>query len=328
MIEATYYQKLAGSKVRCTLCPQECVLSEGKSGICRGKKNVGGKLFASNYEMAVSLALDPIEKKPLYHFFPGANILSTGPNGCNFRCRFCQNWTISQETSPERVIHPKQMAEEASKCKSIGLAYTYAEPLIWYEYVLETSKEIHKLGLKNALVTNGFINEKPLRALLPFIDAMNVDIKSMEGSFYQSICSGSLEPVLRTVQLAYEAGCHVEITNLVVTDLNDSEEHFHKLSDWISKLSPDIPLHLSRYFPNYKMTVAPTPVETLAMARSIALQKLNYVYVGNVSHEAWGDTICPKCGKCIIKRYGYAVDCSHLKDGKCDFCGHPLPILS
>ncbi|MBI5185996.1 MAG: AmmeMemoRadiSam system radical SAM enzyme [Nitrospinae bacterium] len=327
MVEAIHYERLEGGKIRCGLCPQECVLAEGKSGICRGKKNIGGKLFAVNYGLAVSLALDPIEKKPLYHFFPGTSILSTGPNGCNFRCRFCQNWNISQGVAAVREISPGELAEEALRLKSIGLAYTYSEPFIWYEYVLEASREVRKLGMKNVLVTNGFVNEKPLRGLLPYIDAMNVDIKSMEDSFYKSLCSGRLEPVLRTVRIAHEEGCHVEITNLVIPTFNDSDGNFHELAEWIAGLDPDIPLHLSRYFPHYKLAVAPTPVETLARGRSIAMEKLNYVYVGNVSHEEWGDTFCPKCRNAVIKRHGYSVDRSNFRDGKCCICGAYLPIL-
>lgn len=328
IIEAAHYEKLDGGKVRCGLCPQGCVLGDGKSGICRGKKNVGGRLFAVNYGLAVSLALDPIEKKPLYHFFPGSNILSTGPNGCNFRCRFCQNWNISQEVTSGTEISPGKLADEAAGLKCIGLAYTYSEPLIWYEYVLEASKKARKLGLKNVLVTNGFVNERPLRDLLPFIDAMNVDIKSMEDSFYKSLCSGKLEPVLRTVRIAHEEGCHVEITNLVIPTLNDSDESFNKLVDWIADLGSDIPLHLSRYFPHYKLTMEPTPMETLARGRSIAMEKLNYVYVGNISHEGWGDTFCPNCHNRVIKRCGYSVDRSNFRDGKCGICGFRLPIVS
>lgn len=326
-LESIYYHKLEKAKVRCDLCPHSCVLNEGKVGICRGRKNIGGKLYAINYKLAVSLALDPIEKKPLYHFYPGTEILSTGTRGCNFRCRFCQNWNISQGEVPTREISPRELAEEAASFNSIGLAYTYSEPLIWYEFVLDTSKEIRKRGLKNVLVTNGFINEEPLQSLLPYIDAMNVDIKSTEDPFYKELCSGWLEPVLRTVRMAHESGCHVEITNLIIPTLNDSDDHFHKLAGWISELSPDIPLHFSRYFPHYKMRTEPTPVETLSRARSIAMEKLNYVYVGNIVHEAWADTFCPECRKRVINRSGYSIDPQNLKNGKCGFCRALLPVV-
>lgn len=327
MIESLYYKKIEGDKVVCELCPHECVLHKEKTGICRGRKNINGKLYAVNYPLAVSIALDPIEKKPLYHFYPGTNILSSGPNGCNLRCRFCQNWNISQEAVATREIHPRQLARETAQRNSIGLAYTYSEPFIWYEYVLDAAKEIHKLGLKNVLVTNGFVNENPFRALLPYIDAMNVDIKSMDDFFYKNLCSGSLEPVLRTVKIAREAGCHVEITNLVLPQHNDGEGHFERLTDWVAGLSPDIPLHFSRYFPNYKMTTGATPVETLARARSIAIKKLNYVFVGNIAHESWGDTFCPECKNRVIRRYGYTVDLDNFKNGKCVSCGFPLPVV-
>ncbi len=331
LFESIYYQKLKENKVRCDLCPHICVLSEGKTGICRGRKNIEGRLYATNYQLAVSLALDPIEKKPLYHFYPGTEILSTGTRGCNLRCRFCQNWNISQGEASTVEISPQKLAKEAVSLNSIGVAYTYSEPLIWYEYVLDASKDGRKRGLKNVLVTNGFVNEEPLRALLPHIDAMNVDIKSMEGSFYKKLCSAWLEPVLQTVRLAHEAGCHVEITNLVIPALNDSDEHFHKLTDWISGLSPDIPLHFSRYFPHYKMTAEPTSeptsMETLSKARAIAMEKLNYVYVGNLAHEGWADTFCPECRKRVIQRYGYSIDLKNFKNGKCGFCHATLPIV-
>jgi len=193
--------------------------------------------------------------------------------------------------------------------------------------VLETSRLAHRQGLKNVLVTNGFVNEKPLRDLLPSIDAMNVDIKSMEGSFYRSVCSAGLDPVLRTVRIAHESGCHVEITNLVIPGLNDRDEHFDQLSGWIAGLSPDIPLHFSRYFPRYRMNTESTPVETLERARALAMEKLRFVFVGNITHESWGDTLCPKCGHTVIKRNGYTVNLDNFKSGHCGSCGAVLPIV-
>lgn len=325
MKEALFYEKLDDNRVRCQLCSKTCLIKEGERGFCQSKQNTEGTLYASHYGQVCSINIDPIEKKPLYHFYPGREILSISGNGCNLNCQFCQNWQISQTDTPTQPLSPEEAVALAKKYHSLGIAYTYAEPLVWYEYVLETSKLIHQAGLKNVLVTNGEINEKPLRQLLPFIDAMNVDVKSMDDSFYKKFCGGGVEPVLRTVKISKDF-CHLEITNLVIPTLNDSPEKIENLCSWLARLDDNIPLHFSRYFPQYKMNIPPTPEETLQKAREIALGQLKYVYVGNVTRNDWADTHCPQCQKTAIIRRGYRIQFINYKDGHCITCHTPLNI--
>ncbi len=284
MHEALYYEKLESSKVRCRLCPHNCVISEGGRGICGIRINKGGRLFSEIYGKITSLALDPVEKKPLYRFHPGEYILSAGTKGCNLSCSFCQNWSISR--NPDAVteeITSEYIIEKANESKSFGIAYTYNEPFIWYEFVYDTAVMARKAGLLNVLVTNGFVNPEPLEHILPLIDAMNIDLKSFNDEFYRKTCGGSLEPVLQTIKRSVRA-CHVELTTLVIPTMNDSEEELKRLVDWIyDNAGAETPLHLSRYFPCYKMNLPPTPLESLKRAEHIAKKKLKYVYLGNVS---------------------------------------------
>ncbi len=296
-MEAKFYEKRPDKKVKCLLCPHGCVISSGKVGICSIRKNIDGTLIALTYGRISSCSLDPIEKKPLYHFYPGKMILSLGTIGCNFACPFCQNWQISQprEAFPgedmEEVVSkvtdsltPKQAIDLALTYRqngNIGLAYTYNEPFIWYEYVYETVKLAHKNGLKNVLVTNGYVNEAPLRKLLPYIDAINIDIKGFSDEVYKKL-GGRLAPVLKTVEIASK-DCHVELTNLIVPKLNDSREEIENLVDWVAtKVGRETPLHFSRYFPNFKYAEPPTSPKTLKMAEEIGLTKLKHVHLGNV----------------------------------------------
>lgn len=283
MIEAAHYEKLANGKVHCHLCPEECVIAEGRRGACRVRINDGGKLFSEVYGKTTSIALDPIEKKPLYRYHPGEQILSLGTKGCNLHCDFCQNWHISQEIeTPTEDITARQIVDRAKELRSFGIAYTYNEPFIWYEFVLETSRLARESALENVLVTNGYVNLEPLEEMLPFIDAMNIDLKSIDEEFYRKICKGKLKPVLEVIKRSVKA-CHVELTSLIIPTLNDSEDSLTRLVDWIyENAGPDIPLHFSRYFPCYRMNLPPTPVETLKMAERIAKAKLKYVYLGNV----------------------------------------------
>jgi len=229
------------------------------------------------------VALDPIEKKPLYHFHPGTFILSLGTKGCNLKCPWCQNWSISHQLNcPTEKITPQEVVTKAKQANSIGIAYTYNEPIIWYEFVYDTARLAHKEGLKNVLVTNGYINQKPLEEIIGFIDAMNIDVKSMEESFYQKYCQGKLAAVQQSAEFSAKR-CHIEITNLIIPTLNDRDENFQKLTDWImQRLGEKVPLHFSRYFPAYKTDILPTPIETLKRAEAIAAKKLRYVYLGNV----------------------------------------------
>jgi len=284
MKEALYYKKLNDGSVQCLLCPKLCTIKKGKSGFCGARENIGNKLFSNIYSRVSSHGMDPIEKKPLYHFYPGSLILSLGTTGCNFACPFCQNWQISQERNvPTQHMSASEAVEKALERSSIGIAYTYSEPIIWYEYVMDTAKLARKKGLKNVLVTNGYINENPLKELLPFIDAMNIDLKAFDEKFYREICKGGLETVLKTIKIS-STSCHIEITNLVIPGFNDTTRHFENLVNWIAEnLGVDIPLHFSRYFPQYKMkTGSATPIETLEQAYEIAKRKLRYVYLGNI----------------------------------------------
>lgn len=326
--EGMYWEEIEGGRVRCLLCPQGCRLAEGEFGLCRVRQNVGGVLRTHNYNRVSSVHWDPIEKKPLFHFHPGASILSIGTVGCNLACAFCQNWSISQGTSGTRRLATEEAVQMAvGERGNIGIAYTYNEPFIWYEYVLETARLVKEAGLHNVLVTNGYVNEEPLRELLPYIDAMNVDIKSMGEEFYRELCRGRPEPPRRTVEVAHEAGCLVEVTNLVIPNWNDGEEEIRALVDWVAGISTDIPLHFSRYHPDHKLTEPPTPAETLLAAREMALEKLDYVYIGNVWGGNGEDTVCPSCGETVIARAGFAVSRVSVKDGKCEFCGGAVHVV-
>ena len=285
MKKAMFYENLEGGAVRCRLCPHECVLSPEGTGVCRARENIGGELHSLNYARVASIALDPIEKKPLYHFHPGKKILSAGTFGCNFKCGYCQNWTIAHRNARTMQLEPAELADMAVdyvKDGNIGVAYTYNEPSIWYEFVLDTAILIRERKLANVLVTNGFICREPLEKLLPYIDAMNIDVKAFTEEFYKKYCKGSLEAVQKTVETAAES-CHVEITTLVIPGLNDTPEEIGKLARWLSSISPEIVLHLSRFFPNYQMTdIPPTPAATLDAARVSASFWLKHVYLGNI----------------------------------------------
>jgi len=283
MHEALYYEKLDGSRVQCHLCPYNCMIPPGGRGACGVRINKDGILYTEVYGKTTGVALDPIEKKPLYRYHPGEHILSLGTKGCNFHCQFCQNWHISQELdAPTQPITSEEIIERAKDYGSFGIAYTYNEPFIWYEFVLDTAKLAKKNGLENVLITNGYVNMEPLEGILPFIDAMNIDLKSFDDNFYIKICKGRLKPVLDVIKRSSEV-CHIEITNLIIPTLNDSENAIRKMVDWIYvNLGPEIPLHLSRYFPCYNIALPPTPVETLKKAERIAKAKLKYVYLGNI----------------------------------------------
>jgi len=326
--ECMFWDPPQDGRVHCRLCPHECRIAEGKTGICRVRQNRGGVLYALTYSQVTSINLDPIEKKPLYHFHPGSWILSLGALGCNLACAFCQNWEISQDTMPTRTLTPQQAVDLAQRePRNIGLAYTYNEPLIWYEYVHDTAKVAREAGLKNVLVTNGYVNEEPLRQLLPVIDAMNVDVKSFSEEFYRTLCKGKAAPVRRTVEIAHAAGCLVELTNLIIPGYNDAEADLRALVDWVASVDPAIPMHFSRYHPAHKLEAPPTPVATLETAYRIARDKLQYVYLGNVVGAGGEDTQCPACGKTVVSRRGFSAQVTGLRDGKCAYCGGHINIL-
>ncbi|MFH0778051.1 MAG: AmmeMemoRadiSam system radical SAM enzyme [Candidatus Eisenbacteria bacterium] len=327
MHDARYWSEAESGKVRCELCPHHCVLSDGQAGICMGRVNSQGRLYARNYGQIVSAAVDPVEKKPLYHFRPGSLILSVGPNGCNFRCPYCQNWEISQTESSTSFLSPEELVKTGRRGNSIGISYTYSEPLIWYEYVLDSSKLAREAGLVNVLVTNGYVEEAPLRELLRFVDALNVDVKSIDDAFYKRFCKASLAPVLRTCRIAKEH-CHVEITNLVIPGENDGEEEIGKLVNWVaSELGKETPLHFSRYFPQHKMATGSTPESTLQRALEIGKKELYYCYLGNVHSKNGSDTNCPSCGSTLVERLGYSVRVRNIKAGKCASCGREADFV-
>ena len=324
-VPAKYYEKLENKLVRCNLCPVFCKIKPDKFGICKIRKNEDGELIADAYGQLVSLAIDPVEKKPLFHFCPGRPILSTGPNGCNLRCPFCQNWTISQEHVPTQYVSPEDLVETARQRDSIGVAFTYTEPLIWFEYLYDCAVLLKEAGLKVVVVSNGYLNEEPAREIFKLVDAANIDLKSASPEFYKKVCRGNLKDVLRTIHIARESGVLVELTNLLITGENDSEADLRAVVDIVASIDRSIPFHISRYFPNYKYANAPTPITTMKRAVEIACQKLDYVYPGNYIDEA--DTKCPGCGHALIKREGYFVE---LPDGKvtnCPKCGRKVDII-
>jgi len=326
--EAMYWEKADGGRVHCLLCPHGCRIAESQLGLCRVRQNVEGSLRSLNYGRVSSVHWDPIEKKPLFHFHPGSLILSLGTIGCNLACSFCQNWTISQEQAGTQRMPPEQAVRLAlSEAGNIGISYTYNEPFIWYEFVIEAAQLAKEAGLKNVLVTNGYVNEDPLRQMLPYVDAMNVDIKAMSDSFYRELCRARAEPPRRTVEIAKEAGCLVEVTNLVIPDWNDSEEALTSFIDWAAGVDPEMPVHFSRYHPDYKLTEPPTPAETLLRARDLAREKLRYVYLGNLWGGNGEDTLCPGCGKVVVARRGFTVSRVSVRNGQCEFCGDPVPIV-
>lgn len=283
MKEAQFYKTLDSTTLQCFLCPHLCRIKEGLCGFCGVRTNKGGKLYTVNYGRVSSIALDPIEKKPLYHYHPRELILSAGTVGCNLACLFCQNWNISKQVeAPTEAFTSQELINKAKELGSFGIAYTYNEPFIWYEFVYETAELAKREGLENVLVTNGYVLPSPLKELLPFIDAMNIDLKSIRDEFYKKVCSGTVAPVLETIKASVKS-CHVELTNLIIPTLNDSEKDLIDLVDWVyENVGDSVPLHFSRYFPCYKMTLPPTPIETLKKAEEIAKKKLKYVHLGNV----------------------------------------------
>ncbi len=322
--EAKYWEPLDKSTVRCRLCPRECVIADGNSGFCRIRSNQGGKLVATGYGELVTISNDPIEKKPLYHFYPGSYIISVACNGCNLGCLHCQNYSISQYSCPTKYVSPEELVEVAKRYASKGVCFTYTEPLIWYEYLLDVAKVAKPKGLPVVLVTNGQINRKPLEDLIPYVDAMNIDLKSIREEFYRDVCrGGSLRATMETIELAYESGVHVEVTNLIIPGYNDSLEELEELTDFVASVGLDIPLHFTRFYPHYELTsLPPTPVDTLIRAKFLAESKgMKFVYVGNVPDDRLNSTYCPSCGRLLIKRSGFFETFSYLEGSRCPSCG-------
>jgi len=326
-----YFTALEGGEIRCELCPRRCRVSKGKRGFCRVRENREGKYYSLVYGNPCAVHLNPIEKKPFFHLLPGTTSFSLATAGCNFECRFCQNWEISQ-ASPEDVysyeMSPEIIVEKAREAGARSIAYTYVEPTIFYEYMIDIGLAAKKGGLLNVYHSNGFINQEPLRNLCKVLDAANIDLKGFTETFYRDVCSGELSPVLETLKTLRKEKIHLEITNLVIPTKNDDLSVLKEMCLWVKKeLGADTPIHFSRFYPLYKLkSLPPTPVSTLEKAREAALSSgLEYVYIGNIpGHEA-ENTFCPKCKKMIIQRTGYILGEIHLKSGKCGYCGKPIP---
>lgn len=324
--EASNYTSLADNYTQCNLCPNGCKLADGGRSICRNKFNVKGKFYTIAYGNPCTVHTDPIEKKPLFHFFPQTDIYSIATAGCNLRCLNCQNWTISQvgpEITDNENLSPEDVVKACQSANVSSIAYTYSEPIAYYEYTLETSKQANAAGIKNVFISNGYINKEPLKELSKYLDAASINLKSYKDSIYQDLNSGTLQPVLDTLLTLKENSVWLEIINLIVPTWTDDITMIGEMCDWLNKNGfSETPLHFSRFTPMYKLTNLPyTPVTTLEKAREKAMSAgLKYVYIGNVpGHEA-ENTFCPECSKKIISRKGFTVLENHIKNGNCEYC--------
>ncbi|PKP07748.1 MAG: AmmeMemoRadiSam system radical SAM enzyme [Bacteroidetes bacterium HGW-Bacteroidetes-5] len=312
--------------VRCTLCPHDCILGDGKSGICRTRINIDGVLYTTAFGNPCSISVDPIEKKPLFHFFPGTEILSLATAGCNLRCLNCQNWTISQISPSETdnyFLLPDAVVEEALKRSVPAIAFTYTEPTVFYEYMLQIAQSAKKRGVKTAMVSNGYINEKPLKELSRSLDAANIDLKCFDDKIYRTLTGGSLDPVLNSLKILHESGVWLEITNLLIPGMTDSPEMIEKMCRWlVDNGFSDNPIHFSRFFPTFILKdLPPTPESTLKEAQQIAKNAgVKFVYIGNSPSLAGESTICPACGRVVIERNGYIVIQNNILNGSCSSC--------
>jgi pyruvate formate lyase activating enzyme len=326
--EAKYWTARSDGQLACLLCPSACRFDDGDTGRCNARQRNGDRLYTLNFGQITSMAMDPIEKKPLYHFHPGSQILSIGTFGCTFECPWCQNAEISQGRPYTREVTSKDVVDAAKQHGSVGVAYTYNEPMIWMEFMQETAALARSRGLKNVAVTNGYVNPEPLEDMIANLDAANVDIKSIEEPFYEKHCKGKLRPVLDACVKMKSAGVHVEVTNLIIPGENDSDENFAKLRDWIEEnLGADTAVHLSAYHPMYKFSAPATPYDTMERAYAIVREKLPHAYLGNVWSQTGANTVCRSCGKDIVRRAGYSIDASGLSEGNCANCGSPAPFV-
>jgi pyruvate formate lyase activating enzyme len=330
-VEALYYKKHSDREIECLLCPRYCKLGDKERGYCGVRENMGGTYYTLVYGKACYINVDPIEKKPFFHFLPRTNAFSIATAGCNVNCKFCQNWEISQ-VRPEQVEHydipPSKVVDLAKKYGCPSIAYTYTEPIIFYEYMYDTSKEARLKGIKNTVVTGGHTNPEPLEELTKVVDAIKIDLKAFTQDFYTSYVRGELQPVLDAIKIVHKSNVWLEIVYLVIPTLNDSPNEIQNLCRWImNEIGPDVPLHFSRFFPMYLMKNLPhTPLSTLEKAYKIALAEgLHYVYLGNIPNHRAESTYCPKCKNKVIQRIGYQIGKIELKEGKCKFCSNPIP---
>jgi len=359
MKQALIYQKLKNKTVRCQLCSHRCLIPNGKRGICSVRENKNGTLYSLVYGLAIAANVDPVEKKPLFHFLPGSQTFSIATAGCNFRCSFCQNWDISQISKGLKgqivgqELPPKKVVAKALETGCHSISYTYTEPTIFFEYAIDTAKLAHQAGLANIFVTNGYQTPETIKAMKGLIDAANIDLKSFSDEFYQKICGARLQPVLDSIKLMHNSKIWIEVTTLVVPGQNDSSAELTKLAKFLAEISKDIPWHISRFHPDYQMADGlPTPEKTLEVAYQIGKKAgLNYVYLGNVITEDKESTYCPRCGRLAVRRIGYDVEILAVdkprgsprlergnrlssgagvpafKRGRCGKCGESLNII-
>ena len=331
MKEAILYEKLDDDHLRCNLCAHRCKIAPSRYGICGVRENRNGTLYTLVYGISIAESIDPIEKKPLFHLYPGSRSYSIATVGCNFRCSFCQNSDISQVSGREGKIRgvpsmPGKIVERALQSGSKTIAYTYTEPTVFFEYALDVGKIAHEKGIKNVFVTNGFMTGEALDTIAPWLDAANVDLKSFSNEFYKKYCGGALQPVLDSLKKMKELGIWVEVTTLIIPTLNDSREELTDIARYIHSIGPETPWHISRFYPQYKMDKLPaTPLSTIHMASAIGKDVgLKYVYSGNVPGDEGENTYCSNCGKQLIKRYGFHVEAVDLREWKCPACKTPL----
>jgi len=316
--------------VQCELCPKMCLIEPGQSGECRVRVNIDGVLRTVVYGYPCSIHDDPIEKKPLFHFLPASRILSIATAGCNLHCLNCQNWEISQanpEDTPAYYCPPEKLVQIAKQKNYQSIAYTYTEPIIYYEYTYDTAKLAREANIRSVLVTAGYINKEPWKKLLEVVDAANIDLKGMTEEFYRKVCSATLRPVQEAMVIARASGILVEVTNLIIPTLNDKPEEIRQLCRWVKvNLGGETPLHFSRFFPQYKMRhLPPTSLKMLDMAHDIAAEEgLDFVYIGNIQSERGENTYCPGCKKLLIERIGYTITQNRLKEGCCPYCGKEI----
>ena len=327
MKEAMFYRPLEGEKVQCYLCNHRCVISPSQRGICGVRENQGGKLFSLIFGRTISMNVDPIEKKPLFHLLPGSTSFSIATVGCNFRCLQCQNHEISQMPRDGKridgsLVPPSRIVSLAKEYRCRSISYTYTEPTIYFEYAYETAVLASREGIKNIFVTNGYMTEEALKTIQPYLDGANVDLKGFQERFYKEVCGARLEPVLENLRFMRKLGIWVEITTLVIPTLNDSMEEFEKIAQFILSLGAEVPWHLSAFYPTYKMLNLPrTPATTLHQAREIGIKTgLRYVYCGNIPGQEGEDTFCPQCGRSVIERAGFRVTRNDVVKGECRHC--------
>ncbi len=329
--DARLWTPREGGKVACSLCSHRCEIAAGRSGICGVRWNQEGTLVTRAYGEVIAIHVDPIEKKPLHHFYPGSKALSIATEGCNFRCAFCQNWQISQAPRKKGSLRgtyrlsPEEIVREALENECRSISYTYTEPTVFFEYAYDTAKLAGEKGLANTFVTNGYMTEEGLTTIEPYLDGANVDLKFFNEETYRKICGASLEPVLSTIRLMKKMGIWIEITTLVVPGLNDGEEELRDIAAFIAGVDPDIPWHVSRFHPDYEYTDAPaTPTATLKAAQAVGENEgLKHIYIGNLLGES-EDTKCPNCGRIVVRRLGFDVVSTELAGSKCAFCGTPI----